>query len=125
MAGLAVELFFQLRAHELAKIKDLGIGDEIESVQALFPSIHHPFDHEEAEVLGDIPLGETGLFDQSSDVLFSVLEGHEKAEPGRLAQELEAAGDELETLIGKSGGSAARHGMSCSRSILLYRDVVR
>ena len=124
--GLGREFFFDPATHQVAQLEDHRIGDEVENAEAFFAAADHVGVGQDGEMLGDVRLRGSGFVDQSGDVLFALLEGHEQFQSHRLAQNFEAMRDQEEGFARNlfSGGFAGHQKINCVRAISLYRYII-
>ncbi len=83
----------------LAKRKDLSVRDGIVGGDALFAAAHQSGIRQALEVAGDAGLSGMSRIDKFGDALFTLFQGDEQFEAGRLAQDLKPGGDEADGII--------------------------
>ena len=90
------DALLQAFANMAAQIENAGIGDAVKHAQPALAPRQQARRDERPELTGNIGLGSGCEADQFRDVLFPVLQGHQKLEPGRFTQRAEAGGDQLD-----------------------------
>jgi hypothetical protein len=91
-------------ADELAELFNERIIEAIEDLQSLLPSSHQPRLGQELQVLGDVGLTLAGLLHHLADALLPRLQGAKDRQAGRVAEQAELLGHQVEEIVGDHFG---------------------